>query len=92
MELNEKQTKQIQDFCESEAFRKGKCPICGKDEFELITTVFKLYEFNKPNTPSIEQKHSQFPVIPIVCKNCGYTMFISPLASGIDLLEQEENS
>lgn len=92
MELTEKQTKKIQEFCESKSFKNGKCPICGKDEFQIITTVFKLPEFNRPNTPTIEQKHSEIPVVPLVCTNCGYTMLISPLAAGIDLLEQEENS
>lgn len=90
MELTEEQTQKMQEFFNSESFKNGNCPICGNGEFTFLSTVYKLTAFNRPNTPTIEQQHSEYPVIPVVCKKCGYTMFMNPLGAGIDLLKKED--
>lgn len=90
MELTEEQAKKIQEFFNSDSFKNGSCPICGNDDFGFLNTVYKLTAFNRPNTPTTKQKHSEYPVIPIVCNKCGYTMFMNPLGAGIDLLKEED--
>ena len=64
---------------------KGKeCPLCGENRWSVTDTVFELREYNggalRPG-PII-------PVIPVTCANCGNTVLISAISTG--LLEDKD--
>lgn len=65
---------------------QGKsCPMCAVGPWEVQETVFGLTAFTpgyiQPGLPTL-------PMIPITCRNCGYTAFVNAKSAGI--VEDEE--
>ena len=58
------------------------CPMCGCNSWSVANKIFELREFNDGNF-IIGGHTSIHPVIPIVCDNCGNTIFINPLVAGV---------
>lgn len=54
------------------------CPLCGKSSWTVSDIVFQSPEFNDGEHPI---GRASFPMIPIVCENCGNTYFINALAA-----------
>ena len=52
------------------------CPLCGNSKLVVSETAYQLPEYNKS---SFENK-KVFPVIPVICDECGYTFFVNALA------------
>ena len=57
------------------------CPLCHKGEWIVGDMIFHLTEYFEDElriggTPS-------FPVLPLVCSECGNTIFINALAAGL---------
>jgi predicted nucleic-acid-binding Zn-ribbon protein len=57
-----------------------KCPICGHEEWNISDKIFTLRGLNKFS--------EAYPVIAVICDNCGYSHFFNPLVLGI--FDQEE--
>jgi hypothetical protein len=58
------------------------CPICHYEPLNLNDTIFELREFQGGDLV-VGGMQSVFPVIPITCPQCGYTMFINAMISNL---------
>lgn len=56
------------------------CPLCNNHDWGVASKLFYLGEFDKEG---VDLRGARFPVLPITCSHCGYTMFISALVAGI---------
>ncbi len=54
------------------------CPICGNAEFVISDTIFAITEYDSPTLGSVG-----FPIIPIVCDNCGNVILFNAIKMGI---------
>jgi len=59
------------------------CPLCGGREWNVNEKIYELREFNDGNLVVGGPNSSIIPVIPISCKNCGNTIFINALITGL---------
>ena len=70
------------------------CPICGNNSWQINDTVFELPEFQGGDI--VIGSGKLFPVVPIMCPNCGYTFFLNAIISGAikpqDKQEGKENA
>ena len=67
----------------------GPCPLCANTKWSISSTMFHLFEFNEGNI-IIGGDQTSYPVVPIVCTNCGNTYFINALVAG--LLKPNDNA
>lgn len=73
--------KEIIDFL-NEKWHGTTCPLCGGREWTVSEEIFELREFNDGNMV-IGGNSKILPVIPVTCKNCGNTVFISAISTGL---------
>ena len=73
---------EVIDFLNSK-WRQPACPYCGGVEWHASDKVFELREFNDGNLVLGGPNSSITPVIPITCVNCGNTVFINALTTGL---------
>lgn len=66
----------------NDKWRGAVCPLCKGREWNVSGEIFELREFNNGDLV-IGGKSKIFPVIPVTCKNCGNTVFISALSTGL---------
>ena len=60
---------------------KGRvCPMCGVANWTVVETSYELREFNDGTIPP--EKLGLMPIIPVICGNCGNTIFVNALAAG----------
>lgn len=55
-----------------------RCPMCGKGNWSVQDTVYEIREFNEG---SFVVGGPVIPVVPIVCTNCGNTVFLNAIIS-----------
>ncbi len=69
----------------SKKWGERPCPMCGENKWSISEKVFELKEYEETPLFGMEEfTHDPvFPVIPVSCKNCGNTHFISAVISGI---------
>lgn len=63
-------------------FLGSPCNVCQGKEWILNDTIFELREFQKGSLV-IGGKSSVFPVITVVCKSCGNTLFFNAIPLGL---------
>lgn len=51
------------------------CPLCHSNSFKLADSTFVLTE--PIDDDPAESSPPRLPVVPVICENCGYTIFIS---------------
>ena len=61
-------------------FKLNKCPICNQKKWIFVDKMFHLPEYVQD--PDLMSNYS-YPVVPIVCENCGNTLFISAIVAGL---------
>lgn len=57
------------------------CNMCGNNKWIILTKIFEIQECENHDN-EIEDKDI-IPIIPIICSNCGNTIFINPIVLGI---------
>lgn len=62
------------------------CPLCHKGQWIVSDTIFYLNEFNKGG---VVIGGPSYPVLPLVCSECGNTIFINAIIS--DILDVDNN-
>lgn len=60
-----------------------RCPLCGEENWSVTDKVFELREFNDENFALGGPSGAITPVIPVICANCGNTVFINVLVTGL---------
>lgn len=56
------------------------CPMCGIGSWNVQDSVFQLMEFNEGN---VVIGGPVVPVVPVVCANCGNTVLVNAIISGL---------
>jgi len=80
MRLDSEGRKRILAFLQERSPRPGLCPLCQKQAWNLENEIWELREFNMGNLIVGGQV---FPVVPLICTNCGNTLFINAVLSGV---------
>jgi len=61
----------------------ARCPLCGEGKWNVTDKVFELREFNGGNFVLGGPNSAITPIIPITCENCGNTVLINALVTGL---------
>jgi len=72
----------------NEIWKNQECPICKNKEFSTLSKVFELREFNGGNI-IVGEGNQIFPVVPVVCNHCGYSLFFNSIVIK-EFLEKNE--
>lgn len=56
------------------------CPMCSKGPWEVQGKIFQLNEFSQGN---LVLGGPILPVVPVSCTNCGYTVLVNALLTGV---------
>jgi len=81
MILDEKQKKHLLEHINKVWKDPVVCSICKGTKWDLADKIFELREFNGGSL--VIGKNSIIPVIPIICRKCGKTHFISAINTGL---------
>lgn len=79
MKLTEEQKTQIK----SKLQWLRLCNCCGQLDWTISDTIFELREFHGGAFTQSTLSGRTFPVVPIVCSNCGNTLFLNAVSLGI---------
>jgi len=58
----------------------GACPVCQTNSYTAGSAIFQMFEFAGGGLRL--GGGPIYPVIPVVCANCGYTVFINAIVAG----------
>lgn len=91
MELDQEQQKELIEKLNELLPEPNECGACGSSDWIVPPTVFELAEFRGPEGK--QRGGRVFPVVPIVCANCGNTRMMSAVKLGVVApgVEEEEN-
>jgi len=59
------------------------CSCCHKMDWTISDTIYELREFFGGSFTQSTLSGRSFPVVPIICSNCGNTLFLSAVSLGI---------
>lgn len=83
MKLTEDQGQRVINYIlEKSNHRQITCPICGQHEWSVNNLVTEMREFQNGNLV-VGGDSSIMPFVSITCNNCGHTLFINAIMSGI---------
>jgi predicted RNA-binding Zn-ribbon protein involved in translation (DUF1610 family) len=60
------------------------CPMCGIIKWNVSDKLFELREYHGGDLV-IGGQASIIPLIPIICSNCGNTIFINAIVAGVEI-------
>lgn len=66
-----------------------QCPICKKSNWLVQENVYELPEYHGGGV--VIGSGRIFPVVPIMCRECGYTFFMNAFLSNAVAPDQKEN-
>jgi len=87
MKLTEEQKNKAIQFLSG--LLKSPCNVCQGKDWILNDTVFELREFQGGGLV-IGGKSSIFPVITVICKTCGNTLFFNAIQLGLIKKDDEQ--
>ena len=59
----------------------GVCPMCGKKEWNVVPDIHTLLGVDEEGNMTYGGKF--IPLVAVVCKNCGNTVFVNPIVTGV---------
>ena len=63
-----------------EKWKGVPCPYCNSKEWSIDNKIYELREYNDGNF-IVGGQSVILPIVPVVCINCGNTVFINPIIS-----------
>lgn len=57
------------------------CPLCSGLTWSVAETVYELRQYNSGGIALV--KIPIVPIIPVTCLNCGYTILLNSIVSGL---------
>lgn len=66
-----------------EKWKNQVCPMCGARSWTVSDKMFELREFNDGNLVIGGPNASIIPIVPVTCSNCGNTVMINALSTGL---------
>jgi hypothetical protein len=85
--MSEIDSKNIIEYLEQK-WKTSPCPMCGAKQWAVTPKSYELREFYGGNL--VIGKGTIFPVIPVVCGNCGNTIFINPVVARLEFTSGKE--
>jgi predicted nucleic-acid-binding Zn-ribbon protein len=79
MELSLDRKKKFIEFINQKWKEPQACPICREQTWAIPDNIYELREIKKKELADIKFA----PLIEIVCLNCGYTILMNAMVSGI---------
>ena len=79
-EMKKPEGYEIIDFI-NQNWRNQTCQICGEHTWNVSDKIYELREFNDGDIVIGGPGGAVFPVIPVVCKKCGNTIFINAVST-----------
>lgn len=64
----------------NDKWKNRNCVLCGNNQWTVSDTIHELREYQDGSL--VIGSSNIVPVVPIVCKNCGNTIFINPIIAG----------
>lgn len=80
--INTTMQKRITDYI-NDAWKEIKCPLCLKIQWTVPNTFYELRQYYRGNIQRITGRTAIIPIVPVTCANCGYTMLINSIVSGL---------
>jgi predicted nucleic-acid-binding Zn-ribbon protein len=75
--MDEARRKQFQTWMEK-YWRHGPCPVCQMNVYDTGEVVELRFHIKGGS-----RRRTVYPVIPIACRNCGYTLLINAILAGV---------
>lgn len=57
------------------------CPVCKREEWAVMDTLYEMREFTSHGRLSLGGK--VIPSLPVLCKTCGYTLLFNAVQLGL---------
>jgi len=78
--MDSEQQRQTQEWLQKH-WRHGPCPVCQASNFNLGGDLAELRPYQGGNL--VGGEGPIYPVLPINCATCGYTILVNVLVAGI---------
>ncbi|MFQ5794803.1 MAG: hypothetical protein ACE5JP_07125 [Candidatus Bipolaricaulia bacterium] len=88
MELNKEQIQQLAKHLNEKWPSPRNCYVCNDTQWEISNKVFEIREFFGGALTA----GPVIPIIVLVCKNCGHTVFFSAMRLGVVKPEEKEEN
>lgn len=88
MELSSDQKKKLMTHLNTK-WENRPCHLCGENDWTVSESIFEMTEFlgeNRSMTPG-----KIFPVVTVMCNDCGNTNLINPFVVGIIQNQQDDS-
>lgn len=66
------------------------CPICHQKNWQVEDSAYELREFQGGNL--VVGNGSIIPIVPVMCRNCGYTILFNAMVNGLIKKNQEDTN
>jgi hypothetical protein len=78
--MDEAGTRRVQAFIEQK-WKQGECPICHTNQWQVGVEIAEMPVH--PATSTLSSASLTYPLFPIFCNNCGYTLLFSAGIAGL---------
>lgn len=82
MILSQEQGKKIMALIGEKWTKKGCCPMCNHLGLSIQERVLELREYNNGDIV-VGGNQASFPIVAVMCPECGYTIFVNAIAAGV---------
>jgi hypothetical protein len=82
MIVDEKQIESVIEKLKGYSNPPKPCPICGKNGWNVLDTIFEIREFNGANKNQ-EGESRVIPFVVMSCANCSNSVFLNAIHLGI---------
>ena len=89
MKLNEEQQRIVLEKLKEYGLDDKKCDICGKSDWGVSTTIWKLTDSILPDVSNLGI--TTYPMVSVTCTECGNTYFFSGIKLGIVNMKKSED-
>ncbi len=70
-------------------WNSGVCPMCGSSKWSISETIYELREFHGGDL--VLGRENVYPIIPVMCSNCGNAIMVNALIAGVIKREDFED-
>jgi predicted nucleic-acid-binding Zn-ribbon protein len=75
--VESKQQERLQEWI-TEKWNHGACPVCGANSYQVGAEIGEIRPI-----AGLSPGKGAYPVVPVNCTNCGYTVLINAIVAGV---------
>ncbi len=79
MQLSQQEMQRIIEWLQTHWVGGQHCSICGHTDWLVNDRIFHLQEY----LPEFPQPPVSHPVVPVICRNCGHTVYFNAIHLGV---------